>query len=171
MLVTLCSCKTSQITSESYGEVYNINNNGGIIKKYINTEGDKDKRFINPCRIVQNINLDLCVVDRVDKEFRSRLVVVSITSKRRFTYTGQPSLKKIFSCKDVTCDNHGRILLTDLHNDAVHLLREDGHFLQYVLTKQSPLCGPRALGLHGDTLWVGCDDGVVRVYKYKDVES
>ncbi|KAK3105773.1 hypothetical protein FSP39_005271 [Pinctada imbricata] len=123
------------------------------------------------CRIVQNINLDLCVVDRVDKEFRSRLVVVSITSKLRFTYTGQPALKEMFVCDDVTCDNHGRILLTDLDNHAVHLLREDGHFLQYVLTKQSPLWCPRSLGLHGDTLWVGCSKGVVRVYKYKDLES
>ncbi|KAK3106145.1 hypothetical protein FSP39_013617 [Pinctada imbricata] len=171
MLVALCSDFTKKITSESYGEIYNINNKGGIIKKYINTEGDKDKLFVNPCRIAQNINLDLCVVDWVDKEFRSRLVVVSVTSKRRFTYTGQPALKKKFSSDDVICDQHGRILLTDDYNNAVHLLSEDGHFLQYLLTEQSTLRRPRCLGLHGDTLWVGCDKSVVRVYKYKDVEN
>ncbi|KAK3105932.1 hypothetical protein FSP39_008886 [Pinctada imbricata] len=74
----------------------------------------------------------------------------------------------MFTCSDVACDHHCRILLTDLYNHAVHLLREDGHFLQYVLTKQSPLWGPQCLGLHGDTLWVGCEKGVVRVSKYSN---
>ncbi|KAK3089236.1 hypothetical protein FSP39_002011 [Pinctada imbricata] len=168
MMVVLCSCDTPQITSESYGQVYHIDNKGGIINKYTRAEGNKDKLFICPGKIAQNINLDLCVVDIVDKEFRSRLVVISVASKLRFTYTGQPALKEKFSCRGVTCDGHGRILLADLHNHAVHLLREDGHFLQYVLTKQSPLWGPQSLGLHDDTMWVGCDKGVTRVYKYSD---
>ncbi|KAK3107120.1 hypothetical protein FSP39_007690 [Pinctada imbricata] len=168
MMVVLCSCDIPQITSESYGQVYHIDNTGGIINKYTCAEGNKDKLFICPGKIAQNINLDLCVVDIVDKEFRSRLVVISVTSDLRFTYTGQPALKEKFSCKDVTCDRHGRILLADLHNHAVHLLREDGHFLQYVLTKQSPFWAPQSLGLHDDTMWVGCSKGVVRVYKYSD---
>ncbi|KAK3106387.1 hypothetical protein FSP39_018904 [Pinctada imbricata] len=110
----------------------------------------------------------MCVVEHIDREYRSRLVCVSMLSQVRFTYTGQPALTKKFSCNDIACDHHGRILLADILNHAVHLLREDGHFLQYVLTEQSPLKLPMALGLHGGTLWVGCQEGVVRVYKYSD---
>ncbi|KAK3105854.1 hypothetical protein FSP39_007170 [Pinctada imbricata] len=91
-----------------------------------------------------------------------------MSSKLRYTYTGQPALKEKFVCNDIACDHHGRILLIDVFNHAVHLLREDGHFLQYVLTEQSPLKWPQSLGLHGGTLWVGCQEGVVRVYKYSD---
>ncbi|KAK3105574.1 hypothetical protein FSP39_000883 [Pinctada imbricata] len=69
---------------------------------------------------------------------------------------------------DVACDHLGRILVTDYNNHAVHLLSEDGHFLELILTKQSPLWRPVSLGLHGDTLWIGCDKGVVRVYKYNE---
>ncbi|KAK3106154.1 hypothetical protein FSP39_013803 [Pinctada imbricata] len=89
-------------------------------------------------------------------------------SQVRYTYTGQAALMKRFICNDMACDHHGRILLVDILNHAVHLLREDGHFLQYVLTEQSPLKWPQSLGLHGGTLWVGCQEGVVRVYKYSD---
>ncbi|KAK3105856.1 hypothetical protein FSP39_007194 [Pinctada imbricata] len=168
LMVTLCSCDTPEITSDSYGEVHHIDTSGGIIKTYTHTQDRKRKLFINPSRIAQNKNTDLCVVEYIDREFRSRLVCVSMLSQVRYTYTGQPALTEMFSCNDIACDHHGRILLTDFDNHAVHLLREDGHFLQYVLTEQSPLWGPQCLGLYGNTLWVGCEKGVVRVYKYSD---
>ncbi|KAK3106689.1 hypothetical protein FSP39_025234 [Pinctada imbricata] len=114
------------------------------------------------------MNTNLCVVDVIDKEWTSRLVVLSVTSKIRYIYTGQPDMKEKFRPKDVCCDHQGRILLNCLQNDVVILLSEDGLFLQYLLTRQSPLWSPRCLGLHSDTLWVGCSEGVVRVYKYNE---
>ncbi|KAK3106639.1 hypothetical protein FSP39_024224 [Pinctada imbricata] len=89
-------------------------------------------------------------------------------SQIRYTYTGQPALTERFICNGIACDHHGRILLTDFYNHAVHLLRENGFFLQCVLTEQSSLKWPQSLGLCGDTLWVGCPKGMVRVYKYSD---
>ncbi|KAK3106335.1 hypothetical protein FSP39_017951 [Pinctada imbricata] len=166
LLVTLCSCNVSEITSGSYGEIHHIDKLGGIIRKYTHTEDNRNKLFTYPNRVAQNINTDLCVVDIIDKEFRSRLVVLSLTSKIRFIYTGQPDMTETFSIKDVCCDHQGRILLNCLLNHVVILLSEEGVFLQYLLTRQSPLFGPRSLGLHGDKLWVGCEKGVVRVYNY-----
>ncbi|KAK3093240.1 hypothetical protein FSP39_013094 [Pinctada imbricata] len=166
LLVTLCSCNVSKISSDSYGEVHQIEKSGVVQRRYTHTEDHRSKLFVNPLKVAQNVNKDLCVVDIIDNEFRSRLVVLSESSKLRFIYKGQQSFSKKFTSNDVACDDRGRILVTDYYNHAVHVLLEDGHFLQYLLTEQSPLSYPRSLGLHGDTLWVGCDKGVVRVYKY-----
>ncbi|KAK3105691.1 hypothetical protein FSP39_003532 [Pinctada imbricata] len=168
ILVTLCDCFPKDITTSSKGEILQITSTGGITKRYGHTEGHTDRVLINPRRVAQNVNMDLCVVDTIDKEYNSRLVVSSIKGYRKFSYIGQPSLKKMFSADDVVCDHRGRILVTDYYNHAVHLLSEDGHFLKLILTEQSPLWRPRCLSLQGDTLWVGCEKGVVRVYKYNE---
>ncbi|KAK3096657.1 hypothetical protein FSP39_002153 [Pinctada imbricata] len=122
--------------------------------------------FTLPKRLAQNLNLDICVVDYTDKESNSRLLVITATGKVRFIYNGQSSLQRKFAARDVCCDNRGRILVVDLHNNAVHLLREDGEFLQYVLTELNELRGPRCLAMYEDTLWVGCRKGLVKVYRY-----
>ncbi|KAK3106653.1 hypothetical protein FSP39_024594 [Pinctada imbricata] len=168
ILVTLCDCYIKDITTSSKGEILQITSKGGITQRYGHTEGHTDRVLVNPYRVAQNVNMDLCVVDVIDKEIRVRLVVLSIKGHRKFSYTGQQSLKEKFVSDDVVCDHRGRILVTDLYNHAVHLLSEDGHFLGLILTKQSPLWRPRCMGLHCDTLWVGCEKGVVRVYKYND---
>ncbi|KAK3106270.1 hypothetical protein FSP39_016449, partial [Pinctada imbricata] len=171
ILVCLADCSSQVMASTRTGEVHHINTSGRILHIY-NQTGEKEKYiFKHPQRIAENRNTDLCVVDLLDKNWRSRLVVVSSTSSIRFTYYGQPKLKEEFRSYDVCCDEAGRILVTDLLNHAIHLLREDGHFLQYVLTEESPIFKPTCIGLHGDTLWVGGAKSVVRVYQYSDKEN
>ncbi|KAK3106207.1 hypothetical protein FSP39_015189 [Pinctada imbricata] len=171
ILVTLCDCYPTDITTSSKGDILQITSTGGITQRYGHTEGHTDKVLMNPRRVAQNVNMDLCVVDVIDKELKTRLVVLSIKGHRKFSFIGQPSLKEKFSSDDVVCDHRGRILVTDFYNHAVHLLSEDGHFLELILTEQSPLWRPRCMGLHGDTLWVGCSKGVVRVYEYKEEDD
>ena len=165
MLVCLCDCNVSEITADSRGEVHLIDMSGKVMRKY-GADG-RTKLFTNPRRVVQNVNLDLVVVDVIDKKFRTRVIGVSVNGRSRFTYKGQASLEKIFYAFDACSDQRGGIILTDVYNHAVHVLSADGQFLQYLLTAQDGLVYPRALALHDDTLWVGCDDGVVRVVKLK----
>ncbi|KAK3105833.1 hypothetical protein FSP39_006826 [Pinctada imbricata] len=168
ILVTLCGCSDRNITSESRGHIIQINTSGGLIRKYGYTDCHSDKVLTWPLTVAQNINLDICIIDRLDKDCRSRLVVITISSQVKFIYTGQSSLREMFVAFDVSCDHRGRILVTDLHNHAIHLLNADGHFIQYVLSNQSPLLWPTSLALDRKTLWVGCREGVIRVYNYSD---
>ena len=165
MLVCLCDCNVSDITTDSRGEVHLMDMSGKVVKKY-GTDG-RTKLFTNPSKVVQNVNLDLVVVDIKDTKWRTSVISVSVNDRSRFTYTGQASLEADFHALDVRCDQNGRIMITDCYNHTIHVLSADGQFLQYLLTSQDGLVYPRSLALRDDTLWIGCDDGVVRVVKLK----
>ena len=167
MLVCLCDGNISDITVESMGEVQHVDMTGRVVTRYRYGNDGRTKLLTHPKRITQNVNMDLCVVDYIDRDFRSRVVGVTTDSRVKFTYTGQASLKKKFSALDVCCDQHGRIILTDFYNHSIHVLSADGQFLQYLLTAQDGLVYPRSLALRDGTLWVGCSNGVVRVLKLK----
>ena len=167
MLGCLCDCDVDDITAESMGEVQHVDMTGRVLTRYRYGDDGRTKLFTWPKRVTQNVNMDLCVVDTVNKDFRTRVVGVTTDSRLKFTYTGQTSLKEKFNAKDLCCDERGRIILTDYLNDAVHVLSADGQFLQYLLTAKDGLVYPRSLAHCDDTLWIGCEKGVVRVLKLK----
>ena len=76
MLVCLCDCDTRDITTDSRGEVHLMDTSGKVAWKY-GADG-RTKLFIHPTRVVQNVNLDLVVVDLIDKEFRTRVIGVTV---------------------------------------------------------------------------------------------
>ena len=162
----MSSCDVSSITRDSSGEVHLRNISGKVVRKY--SADVRTKLFTSPHRVVENVNLDLVVMDTTDKEYSTRVVGVTVDGRVRFTYTGQVQLEKTFVSADACCDQHGRIMLADLQNDCIHVLSADGHFRQYILTAQDGLLGPRSLAHRDDTLWVGCEKGVVRVVKLRD---
>ena len=165
MMVCLCDGYARNITTDSRGEVHLINMSGKVMRTY-GADG-RTKMFTNPRKVFQNMNLDLVVVDMIDREFSTKVIGVTVDGRSRFMNTGQTSLKERFCAKDICCDQQGRIMVTDFLNHAVHVLSADGQFLQYLLTAQDGLVYPRSLALHDDTLWVGCDNGVVKVVKLK----
>ena len=67
MMVCLCDGYPSNITTDSRGEVQLMDMSGKVIRKY-DADG-RTKLFTHPQRVVQNLNLDMVVVDIVDKEF------------------------------------------------------------------------------------------------------
>ena len=163
MLVSLCDGYARDITKDSRGEVHLMDMSGKVMRRY-GADG-RTKLWTNPRRVVQNVNLDMVVVDITDKEFRTKIIGVTVNGRTKFTYTGQADLQQRFSAKDIYCDEYANIMLCDYQNDCIHVLSGDGKFLQYLLTAQDGLEYPRSLALRDDTLWVGCDYGVVRVVK------
>ncbi|KAK3102154.1 hypothetical protein FSP39_009200 [Pinctada imbricata] len=138
---------------------------GKIIRKYTVDKRDQTKLFTFPSRITVNLNSDICVADVLNKDKSSRVVAVTLDSKIRFTYNGQPGLGQRFYVGDIASDSVGRIILTDFFNSAVHVLSADGVYQQLLLTSDDGLSGPLTITLYTDRLWVGNGRGVIKNYK------
>lgn len=79
--------------------------------------------------ISENKNRDICVADH----FAGAVVVVNHDDKRRFLYTGPPLSGSIpFKPVGITTDSQSRILTSDFHNYRIHIVDQNGEFLQCI---------------------------------------
>lgn len=79
--------------------------------------------------VAENKNLDVCVVDGT----ACAVVVVNEAGTLRFKYTGPPSpTKEPFNPKGVCTDSQSQILIADIANECIHILDQNGQFLQYI---------------------------------------
>ncbi|XP_078321667.1 uncharacterized protein LOC144621764 [Crassostrea virginica] len=77
----------------------------------------------------ENRNLDICVADYDARA----VVVVSVSGKLRFRYTGPPSVPRVpFHPVGITTDIQAYILTSDCNNNSIHIINGDGHFLRYI---------------------------------------
>ena len=84
---------------------------------------------MNTRLLTENRNLDICVADWS----ACAVVVVSAAGEFRFRYTGFPgAFGEPFRPFDVTTDSQSKFLTTDLKNDCIHILDQDGNFLRYI---------------------------------------
>lgn len=105
---------------------------GNVEKQVIQFDDLKSSHFFTSCYylyVTENRNNDICV---------SREEVVDVftgTGERRFKYTGHrppPKWNQAFSPRGVTTDSYCHILIADTNNKCVHIIDQDGKFLQYI---------------------------------------
>ena len=115
-----------------------------------------------PYRVIQNKNSDICVID-FDTQRTSKLKVLNQQGQLKFCYQGQ-FLAKPFVASDVACDKSCRIIVTDILNNRIHLLSQEGSFIRYLCT--SVINKPWVVSLSDKTMWVGCGRTTMKVFKY-----
>ena len=143
-------------------EVYNRN---GQVRWTI------DYKFRYPFKVAFNkVTQDICICD-LDGIFSTegKLIAVGADGKPRYEYTGQGDKK--LSPYDVCTDQMGHVLITDRNNHRVHILDQEGRFIQYILTSQQGLSKPITLDVDVEGyIWVGeyvdYNKGCVKVARY-----
>ncbi|XP_078331225.1 uncharacterized protein LOC144625052 [Crassostrea virginica] len=79
--------------------------------------------------VSENRNFDICVADNSP----GAIVVVRVTGKLRFRYTGPPfTTRRSFNPCCITTDMRGNILTADTNDKFIHIIDQDGCFLRYI---------------------------------------
>ena len=134
---------------------------GDVLQTYEFREDGVTRLFIWPFTTAENGNSDVCITNRTSSD-TGELIVLKGNGKPRFTYRAQEG--RIFHPRDVACDRKKRIIVTDNTNKSLHLLSPDGTFLRFLLSDLRNI--PFSMALYQDSLWIGFNDGSVKVYKY-----
>ncbi|KAJ8301021.1 hypothetical protein KUTeg_022540 [Tegillarca granosa] len=165
LLVSLVDKPSHKVGKSSRRLVSRITMDGNTIESY--EYQNTSRLFTWPHGVSENINKDICVVDRTSKT-SGRLVVVDNKGKLRYTYDGQ-KLNHSFYPRDVKCDKSGHVIVNDRNNIKVHILDLNGQFIRYIadenILKDNPIC----LELDkNDIVWVGGSMG--NVYRLRNAK-
>ena len=118
--------------------------------------------FTLPTRTAENGNSDICVINRTG-DYTGDLIVLHGDGRVRFTYCGQKGRK--FDPRDVACDSDRRIIVLEMtKTTSLSLLSPNGTFLRFLLSDMFDY--PHTMALYQNTLWIGFQEGALKVYKY-----
>ena len=125
-------------------------------------------KFRCPMRVAVNkVNQDIYICDHESNYCYSagKVVTVGADGRLRYEYSGQGG--KEFAPLDVCTDHMGHILITDYDNNRVHILDQEGQFMQYILTSQQGLDRPTTIDVDKEGyIWVGEFNRCVKVARY-----
>ena len=115
-------------------------------------------KFRHPMSVAENkVNQDIHVCDHQYHGYNApgKVVTIGADGKVRYEYTGQDD-GKVFAPADVCTDQMGHVLITDFNNNRVHILDQEGQFIQYVLTSQQGMDYPTTIDVDREGyVWMG----------------
>ena len=121
-------------------------------------------KFRRPMSVAVNkVNQDICVCD--SPYDAGKVLTIGVDGQLQYKYSGRDG--KEFAQADVCTDEIGHVLITDNENQCVHILDQEGQFIQYVLTTQQGLEGPTTIDVDKEGyVWVGEVRRQVKVARY-----
>ena len=131
-------------------------------------------QFRNPKGIAAskvNKNIYICDKQWLADGSVGKLLAIGADGQLHFEYSGQSDHHNEFSPTDVCTDHKGHVLIVEFWNCCVHMLDQDGQFIQYILTSQQGLNNPINIDVDREGyLWVGevirSDRGRIKVVRY-----
>ena len=139
------------VTFEEDSEVYVFSRDGKIRRKLDHI------KFRCPMKITENnVNQDIYVCDHERGSYVSpgKMIAAGADGKIRYEYTGQGD--STFTPVEVCTDQMGHVLITDHGNHRVHILDQEGQFIQYVLTSKQGLHLPVTVDVDSEGyVWLG----------------
>ena len=129
-------------------------------------------KFRHPWKVSANkVNKDIYICDKDDyfDSSAGKVIAVRTDGKLRYEYTGQGD--KEFTPGGVCTDQMGNVLIVDHYNHRIHMLDQEGWFIQCILTSEQGLTWPVTVDVDREGyVWVGeqVDDstGRVKVARY-----
>uniref|UniRef100_K1PPR6 Uncharacterized protein n=1 Tax=Magallana gigas TaxID=29159 RepID=K1PPR6_MAGGI len=133
---------------------------GDVIREYEYQEDGQTRLFTLPYKVRQNGNTDICVVNSTSQS-TGELAILSSSGFLKSVYHGQ---KLTFDPSDVVFDSHCNIIVSNCPTSQIHLLSPDGKFMKYLLT-ENEVKHPYSMSLYKSTLWVGDNQGLIKVFQ------
>ena len=165
ILVTLVDKFEYTRTAESQRKVQMITPAGELLHTYELGEDCVTPIFTMPIGPTQNFNSNVCAINR--NGGKGDVCVCYEDGGLKFVYSGHGGE---FYSIDICCDTLCNILCTNVLDDSVHVIDNDGAFLEYLLTSDTCVTMPTAVALYRDALWVGSLLGYVRVYRATNID-
>ncbi|XP_061173728.1 uncharacterized protein LOC133182895 [Saccostrea echinata] len=121
LLVCLCT------SGKKESKIVRYSTSGEVIHE-IQHDSQHQPLFSYAVHVVENGN-DICVADWG----KEALIVVDKYGVFRFSYSGNRASKYKFHATSITTDSMHHIIITDAHNDKIHMLKRNGQFLRYII--------------------------------------
>lgn len=126
---------------------------------------NKNHFFTFPYKCAENINEDLCVVDRIT-ENKGQVFIFDKICYPKGGYIGT-DVEKDFDPRDICCNSIGNIIISDFTNNAIHILDQDGNVERLLNTESHELRQPVTIATDvSDRIWVTFSDGNIIIIKY-----
>lgn len=129
-----------------------ISNDGRVENEFQNNARG-EPIFSRPLFVCENgLNQNICVSDM---DFK--VIILTMSGKVIFNYTGDHPAggRAPFMPRGIACDGRGNILVADVDNDVIHLLKSDGEFVTHILSSISPISQPWGISVDSkDRVWV-----------------
>jgi len=150
---------------DSHQMVSMLQEDGSVIKDIIMDNGLPI--FGHPDRLALTNDGLICVTDRGRD---GAVIFVTVSGRVISVYKGDQELQERFEPWGLCVDHRGYVFVTDRFNNCVHLLDGEGSLLKHILNQDDGVRRP--LGVAVDEqghLWVGNEDGSVKVFNYLEL--
>ncbi|XP_013397870.1 tripartite motif-containing protein 2-like [Lingula anatina] len=143
--------------------VFSIDTKGQITLTDVIKDKDGKQLFNSPYKVAYMSNESLVVSDT-----SNQLHILTPSGDPLYQYTGPEN--KLGQHRGVCVDAYDNILVSDYDNNCIHLVSQDGKFIQYIATKADGLYKPWGCAINQDGDLVVTElDGKVKVFQYLEM--